>query len=196
MRLYSIQARAAWAAAQQRGYLTGDHAFQNFDDWPGFARGYAYMKNQMAARLPAVSGDYPVWAWLADPRLSGPVAGNQYGTHPDGYVLLTIEVPDDRVLLSSLDAYHAVLNNWYLSLTEAEDEAVHASNREPTDAEKQASWARMFDLHPTDADEIAWRGAYDAADIQACVDRVYLHEVVAVTPLPDTAPDTDDDPTD
>ncbi|MBI1363490.1 MAG: DUF3841 domain-containing protein [Proteobacteria bacterium] len=180
MRLYSIQARAAWDAAQVRGYLSGSHTFQNFDDWPGFERGYAFMRDHMAARMNGFSGDFPVWAWTVDPRTRGPIEVNSYGDHVGGYVLLTIEVPDDRVLLSSLDAFHAVLNGWYLSLTEVEDDAVHADKREPSDAEKRASWLRIFDLRPQSEDEIAWRGAYDETDIQACIDRVYLHEIVQV----------------
>ena len=178
MRLYSVQALPAWEAAKARGYLTGNHGHQNFDDWPGFARAYQYMCDHMAKTLPHYSGDFPVWAWTVDPRTRGPIEINTYGD-AEGYVLLTLEVPDDRFVLSSLDGYHAILNGWYLSRTKAEDEAMHADGRTPSAEDIEASWARIFDLHPTSDDEIAWRGAYDEADIQACIDRVYLHEVIS-----------------
>jgi hypothetical protein len=179
MRFYSIQALPAWEAAQKRGYLTGNHGYQHFDNWAGFERGYLFMCDRMRQCLPAYSGDFPVWGWTVDPRERGTIEVNSYGDDAD-YVLLTIDVPEARFILSSLDSFHFVLNNWYLALTEAEDDAVHANGNEPSQEEKETSWARIFDLHPTSEDEIAWRGAYSPDDIQACIDRVYLGEVVSV----------------
>jgi hypothetical protein len=91
-------------------------------------------------------------------------------------------------LLSDFEAWHAVLNCWYLSLSEEEsdnwDERSEAAgitgsweNWHPPSPFKEEilkSWERIFDLgllkeHPE------WIGG-DA--IQACIEKIYVNEVV------------------
>jgi len=176
MRLYSVQSEQDWDAAQRRGYLTGGTSRPELDEH--FKRGYEFMRQAMAARLPAYSGDYPVWAWLKRPDLR---EWRHLVTTPS--VLLTFEVPTERTLPSRFNAFHFVLNGWYLSLTEAEDEAI--SNGPPlTAAMLEASWQRIFDLTPpTDPAQLDWCGAYSDADVQVCIDRVLLPEVQHVRPF-------------
>jgi hypothetical protein len=86
-------------------------------------------------------------------------------------VLLTIEVPPERVLVSDFMAWHFVLNDDYLPLDEADFLMREASP--PTRAEIKASWERIFD-----PDRLTKPQSYQA--LQACIDRVYIHEVVSV----------------
>jgi hypothetical protein len=76
-------------------------------------------------------------------------------------VLVDFLAPRDRVLLSDFDAWHCVLNDGYLALSEADCEAFEARHAGRTragersvacQAEIEASWERIFDLlGPPDA---------------------------------------------
>ena len=65
-------------------------------------------------------------------------------------VRIELMLPQEQVLLSSFDGWHAVLNNHFLSLTDEEYEQ-HASMETALSANalkraKQKSWRRIFDL--------------------------------------------------
>lgn len=192
IRVWTVQHRDAVAAAERRGYLSGDHG-RGFDadDFDadgrpvrnGFAHAYGWMRDRMAEMVPDFSGDHPVWAWLKRPSTRPAVWRQDAGA---ASVLVSAAVPRCRLLLSDFDGWHAVLNNWYLGRTEAEEEAVEAAGG-PSPAEREASWARIFDLgRPRTAEEIRWRG--HPTFIQACVDRIHWHEVLRVREVPPRRP--------
>lgn len=100
-------------------------------------------------------------------------------------------VSSDRVLLSDFEAWHAVLNCWYLPLSEEESEnwdirceragiKIGWENWSPPSPFKEVlmrSWKRIFDreLLKTHPDYIG------GETIQACIENVYMDEVVTVT---------------
>ena len=53
-------------------------------------------------------------------------------------VLLTIDIPDNMVLLSDFDMWHVVLNDGYLPLYDKDD------SEEPSEDEKLKSWENVF----------------------------------------------------
>lgn len=53
-------------------------------------------------------------------------------------VLITFEIPDDKVLLSDFDMWHVILNDEYLPLTASEDKDIF------TEEEKIPSWDNVF----------------------------------------------------
>ena len=55
-------------------------------------------------------------------------------------VLLTIDVPDDMVLLSDFDMWHNILNDGYLALYGKDD------IEEPSEEEKLKSWENVFNI--------------------------------------------------
>lgn len=67
---------------------------------------------------------YPVWAWYQwegvrkRPDMRTHRYGGKKGTP---VVLLTIDVPNNMVLLSNFDMWHVVLNNGYLPLYDKDD---------------------------------------------------------------------------
>jgi hypothetical protein len=75
--------------------------------------------NQMTKRVPGYGGGYPVWAWPERPDL------RRSALHARGEkaVMIECEVPRERVLLSDFMFWHLVLNNHYIALTRAEDDA-------------------------------------------------------------------------
>ena len=100
-------------------------------------------------------------------------------------------VSSDRALLSDFEAWHAVLNCWYLSLSEVESEnwdncceragiKIGWENWPPPSPFKEEltrSWERIFDLELL-KEHSEWTGG---EAIQACIEKVYIDEVVTVT---------------
>jgi hypothetical protein len=183
VRVWSVQHRDALRVARRIGWLSGNHghafgrycdAMDQTDD-PSPLNPYDWMRQRMAERMPGFSGDYPVWAWLKRPSTRPSVWRRAAG---EATVLVSASVPRHRLLLSAFDDWHAVLNNGYLSRTEAEDATVEAAGA-PTTAQRRASWTRIFEVgRSRSAEEVQWRGA--GLFVQACIDRIHLSEMVRV----------------
>jgi hypothetical protein len=81
---------------------------------------YDWMVGQLEQRVKNYPcNKYPIWAWYhpkPDLRLSGHLPRGTSG------VRVEFLVSSDRVLLSDFEAWHAVLNCWYLSLSDEESE--------------------------------------------------------------------------
>lgn len=168
MRLYTYQTPEVWEQAKQRGYLTGGGGDHLVEDR---RRPYDWMRAQMANRLEHFSGEYPVWAWPKRPDLREGGHANR-GTP---LVLLTLEIPPARLVTSDFEAWHYVLNNWYL-LTDEVDAQLREVNR-PTQEEIEGSWTQIFNPD-------ALSSYVSGRDLlQACVDRVYVKEVLAIRPF-------------
>jgi len=80
----------------------------------------------------------------------------------------------DRVLLSDFEAWHAVLNCWYLSLSEEESENWPPPS--PFKEEILKSWERIFDPELL-KEHSEWVGG---EAIQACIEKIYVNEVIDV----------------
>lgn len=170
MRLYTIQLLSVWRRAQSAGYLVGGSGSQ-VDEGFGWREAYDWMRKQMWKRIAGFSGDYPVWAWVARPDLR---RHDHVGVGVKG-VLLTVEVPKKRVLLSNFEAWHYVLNRGYLPL-DGERERLARRWDEVSNAERVRrvrSWERIFTPNLI-RDQVAQRR------LQACIDRVYTNEVIDV----------------
>jgi hypothetical protein len=186
VRVYTFQHRDAYATALRRGYLTGseEHARDDDDEW-GWNEQYDWMRGQMALRIPDYTGEYPIWSYLVRPNLRrSPYHGES--------VLIVADVPRVRMLISDHSAWHIPLNRWYVTETEQEDDAlrmregaVNYADRtpRPISPAMKASWERIFEIGaPPTAEGRAWHGLRD--DLQACIDRIYLREIVRVTERP------------
>ena len=186
MKLWTIQPVEVWEEMQKTGCYICDPAKADLlseDD--GFVRGYNWLIKQMETKIGPRPNDvkYPVWAWHTrnwlhkkpDLRETG------YGTRGRKCVCLEIEKPDEDVLLSDFDAWHAVLNKWYLddSANEAEWELIHewfdGLPIETKNRIKEESWQKIFDISPYQSD---WRdnGRY----VQATFWKLNLDEVKKV----------------
>lgn len=108
---------------------------------------YRWMAEQMKKRIgdPPEDVEFPVWAWY---RWEGKRKRPDMRTHgccsEKGLpiVLLTLDVPDEKVLLSDFDYWHAVLNDGDLVFPFDWD-AVY-----PEDV-KRKSWENIFDIECT-----------------------------------------------
>lgn len=142
MILWTIQHQEAYQEMLKNGVLRGNHKYITADF---FEEPYAWMANQMKKRVgtPPDGVSVPVWAWYQwegkrkrpDMRVHG--RGQGYKGTP--IVLLTLDVPDDKVLLSDFDYWHYVLNDWEIIFPIADDIIY-------TDEEKRKSWENIFDI--------------------------------------------------
>ncbi|MBL9046786.1 MAG: DUF3841 domain-containing protein [Tabrizicola sp.] len=106
---------------------------------------YSWMCRQMVLRLPPAPKGcvLPVWAWYQARDAARPRPDLRTSGHlPRGTkaVLLTLALPEDQVLLSDFDLWHAILNNHAIpdAATERRDKA--------GGLDREASWNRIFDL--------------------------------------------------
>lgn len=163
---YTIQRKEAWERAKEEGYLFGQERYIIED----FVAPYQWMITQMNKRMD-YDGTYPVWVWLEEPDL-------QQQAHllkgEDG-VCLTLNIPDEQVLISNFDGWHCVLNDWFCPFTETEDEAYDKGHANLT---KEESWERIFDLEAFRTSEIWSEGE---EDLQGVTGKISLEQVINVT---------------
>lgn len=134
LRVWTIQRIGWWHLLQNRGRLGGDGRRVG---WPELWRPYRWIMGQMHHRVPGYRGGWPVWFWhTPKPDLRRP------GHLPKGTlgVRLEFEIPAARALLLDFESWHCALNNWYLPLSDEEQD--DAANQQ----DKEASWSRVFDL--------------------------------------------------
>lgn len=132
---YTIQSIEKWELANQLGYLEGDKEYV----YEYFLDAYKWMMQQMKTRLRKYNNEYPVWLWPKRPdlRMSSHLPKGTKG------ILLQVNIPEADVLLSDFDAYHCILNDWFLLVNDKEEELF---DKGKLDISKEKSWERIFDL--------------------------------------------------
>ena len=191
MRLWTIQTKETWTRAEESGVLECNELHIDADKEVDnrFRPAYDWMVRQLEQRVKNYPHNkYPIWAWYhpkPDLRRSGHLPRGTSG------VRVEFLVSSDRVLLSDFEAWHAVLNCWYLSLSEEESEnwdtcceragiKICWDNWPPLSPFKEElmrSWERIFDLELLKKHS-EWMGG---GAIQACIEKIYMDEVVNVT---------------
>lgn len=99
------------------------------------------MKLRISA--PSAGVDYPVWFWHTWEGERKRPDMRRGGRAPRGtpVVLLTVDAPDDQVLLSDFDLWHMVLGEYHMADNE-EDDNNHAHSVE----EMRESWNKIFNV--------------------------------------------------
>ncbi|MSS64734.1 DUF3841 domain-containing protein [Velocimicrobium porci] len=142
MILWTIQHRDAYEELVQKGVLRGNPMYIIEEI---FKKSYVWMADQMKKRIgnPPAGVLYPVWAWYQwEGKRKRPDMrshGRGWGEKGTPIVLLTIDVPDNCVLLSDFDYWHVVLNDGEIIFPY--DESVHYSKEQ-----RQKSWENIFDI--------------------------------------------------
>lgn len=201
MLLWTIQNHAAYATLLETGLLRASEEHALFaSDEEVFRMAYDWMARKMVETgiQPPAGVRYPVWAWYQweGKRKRRDLRSRGLGLRGEKYVQLTINVPENQVLLSDFDMFHSVLNKSYLSVDEADDEAFDQEfaaagyswgewqNVEiQTEAMQQfrrrieQSWDRIFDLSNPQGDDwtvLPW----DRRTIQATLWEVRQEQVI------------------
>lgn len=182
MRLWMIAPESVWLDLQRTGELHADADLT----WDIFRPFYDWMRRQMATRIACYQGGALWWAWRQyDARHPKPDLRNRrLHDFPAGAygVRLTLEVPDDEVLLSDCDLWAGmVLNDRPVTLSQAEDDAWDTLPREQqTRAAREQTWTRIFELEHQEADP-SWLGSCVAERIQATFETLRARDICEVT---------------
>ncbi|WHE88346.1 DUF3841 domain-containing protein [Lachnoanaerobaculum gingivalis] len=141
MLLWTIQHKTTYDILLETGRLIANEKSLLFEG--AFRSSYDWLAKQMKKRIgmPPNGVRYPIWAWY---QWEGVRKRPDMRTHRYGgkkgipIVLLSIDVPDNMVLLSDFDMWHVILNDGYLPLYEKDDIEY------PSEDEKLKSWENVF----------------------------------------------------
>lgn len=142
MILWTIQHENAYKELIEKGSI---HAEENRIVIDDFKDSYRWMVEQMKNRIgnPPDDVTFPMWAWYQwEGKRKRPdmrTHGYGWGDRGTPIVLMTMDVPDEQVLLSDFDYWHVVLNDGELIIPYIEN-AVY------TKEEKRKSWENIFDI--------------------------------------------------
>lgn len=182
MILWTIQPADVYKSLQEHNTLHVDPNLWSDTDsiWE---EPYRWMMEQMERRVPGYRGHYPWWAWhtyctdRARPDLR---SVRHWRSGPS--VMLTLDMPDEKALLSNYDAWHSVLNGTPITDTEAEyDTLTHElwncrKNRLPLDEKIEQSlrksWEHIFDL-----EGLKEHWMWPTFSVQACFETLRLADV-------------------
>lgn len=150
MILWTIQSIKAYESLCEKGVLIAGEDHTIFE--PSWDAAYKWLADQMKNRIgePPEGVKYPIWAWYQwEGKRKRPDMRSHNKISPPGekIVLLTIDVPDEQVLLSDFDDWHFVLMGSCI-----EDEI---SDKRYSQDEIVKSWNRIFDYkNPIGGDEL------------------------------------------
>jgi len=147
---------------------------------------YAWLMDQMGKRIgPRPEGvSYPVWAWHTwdfERRCPDSDSG-AFLESREPKAALTLDLPEDRLVLTDFDAWQLVMNGNYVSdliSSEADFERtlswLEGLSEEDLRKETELSWQRVFDTEPYDSDFFT-RGRYVQATFWE-IRKEYIREI-------------------
>ena len=143
MRIWTTQSVDFWNQLQEQGVI---YCSTQKSYWAEEFRGpYDWMASLMVKRVgpPPVPGvDYPIWGW----QQVGSYKKDYHGSmtdcagEDDEFVFMTVDIPDNQVLLSDFNLWHCVLNHWYADLEKHKNEP-------DEEAAIVKSWDNIFDFN-------------------------------------------------
>jgi len=185
MRLVTVQDKAAYDALCEKGILRCNPELADWLRDNNFRAAYNWLVGQMKLRVgkPPRGVSYPIWAWyLLDGKpAKADLRRIEFNNYRGENYILTVEVPDKQVLLSDEEAWHYVLNDWFLN--DAKNEVDHDKLKARFNAlpsyEKQKtrkkSWEKIFDITSFENDWFR-RGCY----VQATFWELRKEQVITV----------------
>lgn len=186
MRLWSIQTVKAYEELSNKGVLYTDETLSMAYEEPIFEVAYRYMMKQFALRLNKKISNYPIWSWYLYDGIAKPKPYLRYKGYDEPgtkLVRITLDVPNNEVLLSDFSLFHNVLNDWYIPKNEQDLETYDERKTNLTKEEiyklKLDSWDLIFDLEREDDDNFMF-GKKENKIIQAITTCIKLEQVKKV----------------
>lgn len=130
---------------------------------------------------------YPIWAYARRDGIDGKAPSfddEEYGDKGDTIVLLELDIPENRILLSDMNAWDVVLLNGYYNPDDNTDEKwdarhawLHALPQGERQKVKESSWDKIFEIVCFDPNDIFYgRGEY----VQATFWEILAEDIVSV----------------
>jgi hypothetical protein len=187
--VYTFQDYRTLSPLIKKGHLTGNKEFALpwGEGWSFLAEKYEWMQGHMKKRIKGYTGELPIWAHIQAPahNIDG---AKKYG---EGTVLITAKIPLSRVLLSDFSMWECVMNGWYLADTIKEANLDISDKLKPRMRDRIRSWKKIFDLEPHKnkrfADYMYGEDHRKGRYIQACIDRIYLEDIIKIKTFDDKA---------
>lgn len=166
MKIYSFQPLFIWEQLQKDGYY---HPFDLFEKneflkedlqrgW-GFPQSYTWLREKMLEKGVTYEkhNEHLIWGWykwMGDRAKPDKRYASVFGFYDKPFVMLELDFDSSRVCLHDYDAWHFVLNYWYLGLESEGDkfsEQFDYYKEKPltnTEGHKQVqqSWENIFDF--------------------------------------------------
>ena len=157
MIITTIQPQEVYNICKEKPFYT-DITRSEYYDWKEFIEAYNWLSSVMKTKIKKpFQAQYPIWGWY---RYNGKYKLDlRQHTHlyPPNYYAITLDIPDDQVLLSDYESWHAVLNKFVLH--DLDDEENFDKNDDYYDKLKESdpnkyneimvqSWYHIFDLKP------------------------------------------------
>ena len=152
MKLWTIQKAEVLEILERDGiYRTNTAACHN----PDLSEAYDWLNTYLEKKDIKPEGvDYPIWAWFRHDRKEKKpdLRKAAYAAPGTKCVCIELEIPDNKVLLSDYDAWHAVLNKWWIddSTNEEEWDKNHdwfdTLSFEERKVLMEKSWEKIFDI--------------------------------------------------
>ncbi|WP_013631056.1 DUF3841 domain-containing protein [Rubinisphaera brasiliensis] len=173
IRAWQIWPADAYEAVRSSEVIHANWSRSDPHYWPY----YAWMSLRMRRRLKLDRSYPPLWLWVRYGERN-PKPDLRCGWHlPRGEqgVLLTFEIPRERVLLSQFEMWNWVLNGSYIPAVQSD-----GSDEKKTPQETMASWARIFEL---DFGDEEWWGPVENRQIQGCTPWIERSEILETRPF-------------
>ena len=155
MRLVTIQDKPAYDELIVKGVLRCKAELAEWLCEDNFRQSYDWLAEQMKRRVgvPPTGVVYPIWAWyLLDGKPAKvDLRKTEFNNYRGENYALTIEVPDEQVLLSDEENWHFVLNKW-----------LRGASKNKQEYDKEQAWLETF---PPDEQQnvktISWENIFD-----------------------------------
>lgn len=175
MKLYTIQHIKVWETLERHHKYVTDEAFICEEN---FKQCYEWLNQQAKEKISGWNASRPVWCWVKKPDLrSYRFIFDADKPSQEEYVLLTLEVPDELILLSHFGLWHSVLNGFPVARNEDEDTywenrlETYELNNLPHDlqSDMKKSWENILLLPGEEFAHWSEEYAGDKQDLQAII---------------------------
>ena len=185
MRVWTIQPLVLYNRLKEERILHCDLNLSDYKEEGQFVSAYDWMSDQMKKRIGQLPEGvrYPFWAWhtLNWENKKPDLRKTEFRSYSEASVCLELEIPENQVLLSDEENWHFVLNNWFFSDSDNEEDYnkdegwFDALPQDVQQYEKKKSWEKIFNVAPS---ETKWHRC--GCFIQATFWELRLEQIVAV----------------
>lgn len=135
-------------------YRMEDFSLTGWGDYCSMKTAYQWLCDEMVRKIssPKFDTQLPIWCWhtINGKRKKPDMRESCHAPTGTEIYRLTLEIPDELVLLSDFALWHYPLNDWHISTSEQEDESFESLSLEQQERVKIDSWKYVFQIDMED----------------------------------------------